>query len=159
MSSIGIDSSKVSSLRDFGGDAAFSVRRLKPTVNKVLSLRDMPLQKRSMPDIVKIGMTNRDTIDARMKVFFNTSVQLPFESKYVCKESDCEKVKNIFHIAFHPYRLQAQREFLKINPEQAIVIPFGAQVQQGRYFINRRCNLRTANYYHSPKSRRDDTCR
>ena len=28
----------------------------------------------AMPDLVKIGMTNRDTIDARMKELFNTSV-------------------------------------------------------------------------------------
>ena len=32
------------------------------------------------------------------------------------------------------------------------------QVPQGRHFINRRCNLRTANHNHSSKSRRDDTC-
>ena len=126
---------KVSSLRDFGGDVTVVVRRLKPTVNKVLSLRDMSLQKRqqskslrSMPDKVKIGMTNCDTIDARLKELFNTSAPLPFECEYACKVSDCEKAKRM-------------------------------QVPQGRYFINRRCNLRTANRHHSPKSRRDDTYR
>ena len=31
------------------------------------------------------------------------------------------------------------------------------QVPQGRHFINRRCNLRTANLNHTTKSRRDDT--
>jgi len=39
MSAIGIDS-KVSSLRDLDGGAGTLVRRLKPTVNRVLSLRD-----------------------------------------------------------------------------------------------------------------------
>jgi len=76
----------------------------------------------AMPDIVKIGMTNRDTIDARMKELFNTSVPLPFDCEYACKVSGCEKVEKALHIAFHPYRIHAQREFFKINPEQAIAI-------------------------------------
>jgi len=76
----------------------------------------------AMPDIVKIGMTNRDTIDARMKELYNTSVPLPFDCEYACKVSDCEKVEKALHIAFHPYRIHAQREFFKINPEQAIAI-------------------------------------
>ena len=32
-------------------------------------------------------------------------------------------------------------------------------VPQGRHFINRRCNLRTASHHYSSKSRRDDTYR
>ena len=76
----------------------------------------------AMPDIVKIGMTNRDTIDARMKELFNTSVPLPFDCEYACRVSDCEVVEKALHIAFHPYRIHAQREFFKINPEQAIAI-------------------------------------
>jgi len=76
----------------------------------------------AMPDIVKIGMTNRDTIDARMRELFNTSVPLPFDCEYACKVSNCEKVEKALHIAFHPYRIHAQREFFKINPEQAIAI-------------------------------------
>ena len=40
MNAIGIDR-KVSSLRDLEGNASVVVRRLKPTVNKVLSLRDI----------------------------------------------------------------------------------------------------------------------
>ena len=98
----------------------------------------------AMPDIVKIGMTNRDTVDVRLKELYNTSVPLPFDCEYACKVSDCEKVEKVLHIAFHPYRIQTQREFFKINPEQAIAMLFGVQVPQGRYFINRRCNLRTA---------------
>jgi hypothetical protein len=76
----------------------------------------------AMPGLVKIGMTNRDTVDVRMKELFNTSVPLPFECEYACKVADYEKVEKALHIAFHPYRLHAQREFFKINPEQAIAI-------------------------------------
>jgi hypothetical protein len=76
----------------------------------------------AMPDMVKIGMTTRDTVDARMKELFNTSVPLSFDCEYACKVSSCEKVEKALHIAFHPYRIHAQREFFKINPEQAIAI-------------------------------------
>lgn len=48
-----------------------------------------------MPDLVKIGMTNRDNVDARMKELFNTSVPVPFECGYACKVVGlrCEEVE------------------------------------------------------------------
>ena len=76
----------------------------------------------AIPGMVKIGMTNRDSVDIRMKELFNTSVPLPFELEHASKVSDSEKVEKALHIAFHPYRIHAQREFFKINPEQAIAI-------------------------------------
>ena len=72
-----------------------------------------------MSGMVKIGMTTRDTVEARMKELFNTSVPLPFECEYACKVSACEKVEKALHIAFQPYRIHTRREFFKINPEQA----------------------------------------
>ena len=76
----------------------------------------------AMPDLVKIGMTNRNSVDARMKQLFNTSVPVPFECEYACKVTDCLRVEKALHIAFHPYKIHSQREFFKISPEQAIAI-------------------------------------
>lgn len=76
----------------------------------------------AMPGLVKIGMTNRESVDARLKELFNTSVPVPFECEYACKVESSEKVEKALHLAFHPYRIHAQREFFKINPEQAIAI-------------------------------------
>lgn len=76
----------------------------------------------AMPGLVKIGMTNRDSVDARLKELFNTSVPVPFECEYACKVESSERVEKALHLAFHPYRIHAQREFFKINPEQAIAI-------------------------------------
>ena len=76
----------------------------------------------AMPGLVKIGMTNRESVDARLKELFNTSVPVPFECAYACKVENSEKVEKALHLAFHPYRIHAQREFFKINPEQAIAI-------------------------------------
>ena len=76
----------------------------------------------AMPDLVKIGMTNKENVDARLKELFNTSVPVPFECEYACKVTETLKVEKALHIAFHPYRIHSQREFFKINPEQAIAI-------------------------------------
>ena len=76
----------------------------------------------AMPDMVKIGMTNRDSVDVRMKELFSTNIPLPFDCEFACKVENCEKVEKALHMAFHPYRIHAQREFFKINPEQAIAI-------------------------------------
>lgn len=76
----------------------------------------------AMPDIVKIGMTTREQIDDRLKELFTTSVPVPFECEYACKVDDCQKVENALHIAFGPSRINPQREFFKIEPEQAIAI-------------------------------------
>ena len=76
----------------------------------------------AMPGLVKIGMTNKESVDARLKELFNTSVPVPFECEYACKVTETAKVEKALHIAFHPYRIHTQREFFEINPEQAIAI-------------------------------------
>jgi hypothetical protein len=80
------------------------------------------LSNLAMPDLVKIGMTNRDNVDARLKELFTTSVPVPFECEFACKVTDCVRVEKALHIAFNPYKIHAQREFFKINPEQVIAI-------------------------------------
>lgn len=78
----------------------------------------------AMPDLVKIGMTTRNEIDSRMRELYSTGVPFPFECEYACKVLvyDCVKIEKALHIAFHPYRVNASREFFKILPEQAIAI-------------------------------------
>lgn len=80
------------------------------------------LTNSAMPDLIKIGMTTRDNVDARMKELFTTSVPVAFECEFACKVEDCAKVEKALHIAFAPNRIHPQREFFKIAPEQAIAI-------------------------------------
>lgn len=49
---------------------------------------------------------------------------VPFECKYACevRVSDCAKIEKALHKAFDPNRINANREFFSINPEQAIAI-------------------------------------
>ncbi len=78
----------------------------------------------AMPGLVKIGMTTRESMDARMKELYSTGVPLPFECAYACEvsASDCGKIEKALHTAFAPNRINANREFFTISPHQAIAI-------------------------------------
>lgn len=76
----------------------------------------------AMPGIVKIGLTSRENVENRMRELFTTSVPVPFDCEFACKVDDCSAVENALHIAFNPSRIHPQREFFKIDPEQAIAI-------------------------------------
>lgn len=82
------------------------------------------LTNRVMPGLVKIGMTARNDIDARMKELYTTGVPVPFDCVYACLvcTKDCVKIEKALHKAFEPSRINPNREFFEIKPEQAIVI-------------------------------------
>lgn len=78
----------------------------------------------AMNGLVKIGKTLKKDVEARMKELYTTGVPLPFKCEYACCVdaniySDVEKA---FHIAFNPYRINDNREFFRIDPEQAIAL-------------------------------------
>jgi len=51
------------------------------------------LTNSAMPGLVKIGMTNRDSVDARLIVLFDTSVPVPFECEFVCRVENSERIE------------------------------------------------------------------
>ena len=77
-----------------------------------------------MPGLVKIGMTTREDMDARMKELYSTGVPVPFECQFACrvKKTDCAKIEKALHTAFSPQRVNANREFFRIQVEQAKAI-------------------------------------
>ena len=77
-----------------------------------------------MPGLVKIGMTTREDMDARMKELYSTGVPVPFECQFACKvkKTDCAKIEKALHTAFNPQRVNANREFFRIQVEQAKAI-------------------------------------
>lgn len=77
-----------------------------------------------MPGLVKIGMTTRDNIETRMKELYGTGVPVPFECRYACKvkASDCRDIEQALHEAFSSHRINANREFFRIEPEQVMAI-------------------------------------
>ena len=77
-----------------------------------------------MPGLVKIGMTTQEDIDKRMKELYTTGVPVPFECQFACKvkKGDCAKIEKALHTAFTPQRINANREFFRIQVEQAKAI-------------------------------------
>ncbi len=77
-----------------------------------------------MPGLVKIGMTTQEDIDKRMRELYTTGVPVPFECQFACKvkKGDCAKIEKALHTAFDPQRVNKNREFFKINVEQAKAI-------------------------------------
>ena len=77
-----------------------------------------------MPGLVKIGMTTQEDIDKRMKELYTTGVPVPFECQYACrvKKTDCAKIEKALHTAFSPQRVNANREFFRIQVDQAKAI-------------------------------------
>ena len=77
-----------------------------------------------MPGLVKIGMTSRTDIDQRMRELYTTGVPAPFECQFACEvnNKECAKIEKALHKAFEPQRVNSNREFFKINVEQAKAI-------------------------------------
>ena len=77
-----------------------------------------------MPGLVTIGMTAQEDIDKRMKELYTTGVPVPFECQFACrvKKTDCVKIEKALHTAFEPQRINANREFFRINVGQAKAI-------------------------------------
>lgn len=77
-----------------------------------------------MPGLVKIGMTTQEDIEKRMKELYTTGVPVPFECQFACEvnKKDCAKIEKALHTAFEPQRINKNREFFKINVEQARAI-------------------------------------
>ncbi|MCQ2075122.1 MAG: GIY-YIG nuclease family protein [Bacteroidaceae bacterium] len=82
------------------------------------------LTNTAMPGLVKIGMTERDSMDSRLRELYSTGVPVPFECQYACKvkKCDCAKIERALHTAFAPQRINANREFFRIQVEQAKAI-------------------------------------
>lgn len=77
-----------------------------------------------MPGLVKIGMTAQKDIEKRMRELYTTGVPVPFECQFACKvkKGDCVKIEKALHAAFAPQRVNANREFFRIQVEQAKAI-------------------------------------
>ena len=75
----------------------------------------------AMPNMVKIGKTTRN-VALSLSDLYSTGVPLPFECEYAAKVKDVDKTEKAFHTAFSPNRVNPKREFLNIDPEQAIAV-------------------------------------
>lgn len=91
--------------------------------------------------IVKIGMTkNNETLESRFKSLNNSSVPYPFECEYAIDVGDKEReVEKRIHAILDTYRIRKgsyQREFFKINPQDAIDVLSVLEVMDGTFVVN-----------------------
>lgn len=68
------------------------------------------------PGIVKIGITKKDDVTARLKQLYTTGVIWPFECAYAARVPDCSGLEKILHRVFHDKRANAGKEFFHVDP-------------------------------------------
>jgi len=79
------------------------------------------LVNESMPDLVKIGLTN-DSVEARIsQLSAHTGVPLPFECYFAAEVKSAARTEKILHQLFADHRLNPKREFFKIDPEKVVL--------------------------------------
>lgn len=79
------------------------------------------LSNPSMPNLVKIGVTNN--VKERIKnLSRGTAIPTPFEVEYECMVEDCYKVEKALQAAFAPYRVNENREFFKVKTTQVTAV-------------------------------------
>jgi len=73
----------------------------------------------SMPNILKIGMTER-TPEERVKELFTTGVPLPFKIEFAKSVKDPKGKESTLHLLLEQYteRINPRREFFRVSPEE-----------------------------------------
>jgi len=82
------------------------------------------LSNPSMPNIYKIGCTKKNDVTQRMQALDSTGVPTPFQCLRASKVQDCKQAENMLHKAFAKYRINARREFFKIDDIDMVLAVF-----------------------------------
>ena len=80
------------------------------------------LTNEAMPGIVKIGMTEADSVEARMaQLNAHSGVPLPFECYFAAEVESCRRIESILHQLFSEQRINPRREFFRVDPEKVVL--------------------------------------
>lgn len=79
------------------------------------------LTNEAMPGLVKIGTTDT-TIEQRMQDLYKTGVPVPFKCFHASIVKNSQDVEGRIHRAFEKYRVNKNREFFEIPPENVLEI-------------------------------------
>lgn len=80
------------------------------------------LKNEAMPGYIKLGFTQQNDVESRMRQLHTTGVPLPFECTYFARVPDCRRVERALHFVFDDDRAAASREFFLIDPDRAKAI-------------------------------------
>lgn len=75
------------------------------------------LKNEAMPGYIKIGLTQQDDVQVRLRQLDNTSTPLPFECVYAARVPDCRKLEQTLHFVFGEKRTRLNREFFQAEPD------------------------------------------
>jgi hypothetical protein len=73
-----------------------------------------------MPDVVKIGKTDRADVMDRVKELFTTSVPVPFDCVYACEVQNNDQTEKAMHAQFAELRIYPRREFFWLDTRKAV---------------------------------------
>lgn len=116
------------------------------------------LTNESMPDLVKIGHTNKD-IEQRIKELDNTSTPLPFQCFYAAEVTDARIVETKLHRIFSDKRIRTNREFFRIDPNQvkeAIQLAEIKEVTPTQEIVNDAIDIVALEKYNINEERRNN---
>ena len=77
------------------------------------------LRNEAMPGYIKIGLTQQDDVQTRLRQLDNTSTPLPFECVYAARVPDCRRLEQTLHFVFGEKRTRLNREFFQTDPSPA----------------------------------------
>ena len=75
------------------------------------------LKNEAMPGYIKIGLSQQNDIQLRLKQLDNTSTPLPFECVYAARVPDCRSLERTLHFVFGEKRTRSNREFFRADPD------------------------------------------
>lgn len=80
------------------------------------------LTNEAMPGLVKIGLTNNDSVESRIaQLSAHSGVPLPFECYFAAEVGDAGKAEKILHQLFSENRVNPKREFFRLDPEKVVL--------------------------------------
>ena len=80
------------------------------------------LTNEAMPGFVKIGNTTRKDPRVRIDELYNTSVPVSFECVLAVRVENPAEIEGALHKAFASNRINSNREFFQIEPDQPAAI-------------------------------------
>jgi hypothetical protein len=80
------------------------------------------LTNEAMPGLIKIGLTDQDDVESRIRSLDTSGVALPFQCYYAARVEDNKKVERALHTAFGDARVRSNREFFRMDPYKVKVI-------------------------------------
>ena len=115
------------------------------------------LTNESMPDLVKIGRTDK-SIEQRIKGLDNTSIPLPFKCFYAAEVNDARIVEPKLHRIFSDKRIRHNREFFRIDPnlvKEAIQLAEVREITPKQEIVSDTLDIKALEEYNVIEERRN----